>query len=116
MLGVLYQTINWQTVLTALLVTFILVHVIRYVLDPQKIRNYPGPFLAKFTDVWLGWVSKNGHRSEVAHRMHQKYGESTASVFPLVANNHLGRYLHTHCPKPCLNCRTGRSGYHLRTR
>ncbi|TFK26575.1 cytochrome P450 monooxygenase [Coprinopsis marcescibilis] len=54
--------------------TFLLVHLLPYFLDAQRIRQYPGPFIAKFSDAWLGWVSKNGHRSEVVHRMHQKYG------------------------------------------
>ncbi|KAL0959891.1 hypothetical protein HGRIS_011559 [Hohenbuehelia grisea] len=50
------------------------VHVVPWFLDPHGIRLYPGPFLAKFTDLWLGWVSAHGHRSEVVHHMHQKYG------------------------------------------
>jgi benzoate 4-monooxygenase len=53
-----------------------LAHVIAYFYDPHGIRLYPGPFIAKFSDAWLGLVSKNGHRSEVVHRMHQKYGTS----------------------------------------
>lgn len=54
----------------------LLVHLVPYFYDPHGIRLYPGPFLAKFTDAWLGLVSKNGHRSEVVHKMHQKYGTS----------------------------------------
>ncbi|EAU89384.1 cytochrome P450 monooxygenase pc-bph [Coprinopsis cinerea okayama7 len=53
---------------------FLLVHLVPYFVDTKKIRHYPGPFLAKFSDAWLGWVSKNGHRSEVVHEMHKKYG------------------------------------------
>lgn len=45
-----------------------------YLIDPQSIRSIPGPFLAKFTDAWLGWVSAHGHRSEVVHEMHREYG------------------------------------------
>jgi len=59
-------------------------HVIPYLLDPHAIRAYPGPFLARFTDLWLGRVVALGHRSEVVHDMHQKYGK-----FVRIAPNHL---------------------------
>ncbi|CAK5274619.1 unnamed protein product [Mycena citricolor] len=51
-----------------------LIHLALYVADPWSIRRYPGPFWAKFTDAWLGRVSQQGHRSEVIHEMHHKYG------------------------------------------
>jgi benzoate 4-monooxygenase len=73
-LSLLYQNLDWQTVAIAFLATVVLVHLIPYLVDPHNIRKHPGPFLAKFSDVWLGWVSKSGHRSEVVHAMHQKYG------------------------------------------
>ena len=38
-----------------------------------------GPFLAEFSDAWLGWVAAQGHRSEVVHDMHAKYGEHRVS-------------------------------------
>ncbi|KAJ7065052.1 cytochrome P450 monooxygenase [Mycena amicta] len=50
------------------------IHLALYVLDPYGIRRYPGPFLAKFSDAWLGYVSQQGHRSEKIHEMHLKYG------------------------------------------
>jgi benzoate 4-monooxygenase len=73
-LSILYQNVDWKALAIALPVTLILLHVIPYLLDPHKIRKYPGPFFAKFSDIWLGWVSKSGHRSEVVHQIHQKYG------------------------------------------
>ncbi|KAF7360600.1 Cytochrome P450 monooxygenase [Mycena venus] len=62
------------TLLVALPATVVLVHLAIYLVDPYGIRKYPGPFLAKFTDAWLGYVSQQGHRSEVIHDMHLKYG------------------------------------------
>jgi len=62
----------------------ILVHVTIFVLDPHRIGQYPGPFLAKFTDLWLGRVAANGHRSEVVHQLHKKYG-----TFVRLAPNHV---------------------------
>jgi benzoate 4-monooxygenase len=54
-------------------------HVIAWLLDPHSIRHIPGPFLAKFTDLWLGRVAANGHRSEVVHKLHQQYGACYSS-------------------------------------
>ncbi|KAJ7935983.1 cytochrome P450 monooxygenase [Mycena leptocephala] len=50
----------------------VLLHVIIYLVDPYGLRQYPGPFLAKFTDAWLGWAAQQGHRSEVIHDLHKK--------------------------------------------
>ncbi|KAF9010111.1 cytochrome P450 monooxygenase pc-bph [Cyathus striatus] len=74
----MYATAIW------LVAAVILVHIVSYLLDPHGIRLYPGPFIAKFTDAWLGWVCKNGHRSEVVHEMHKKYGP-----FVRLAPNHI---------------------------
>ncbi|KAJ7898594.1 cytochrome P450 monooxygenase [Mycena olivaceomarginata] len=60
--------------LFALLIAIILLHVTIYLLDPYGLRQYPGPLLAKFTDAWLGWAVQQGHRSEVIHKLHKKYG------------------------------------------
>ncbi|KAJ7275608.1 cytochrome P450 monooxygenase [Mycena rebaudengoi] len=43
----------------------------RYSPSPYGLRQYPGPLLARFSDVWLGWIVQQGHRSEVL-----KYGSS----------------------------------------
>ncbi|KAI0701997.1 cytochrome P450 monooxygenase [Cytidiella melzeri] len=59
-------------------------HVIVWFLDAHSIRQHPGPFLAKFTDLWLGRVAANGHRSEVVHELHLRYGP-----FVRIAPNHV---------------------------
>lgn len=61
-------------------VVVLLTHLVPWFLDPHGIRSIPGPFLAKFSDVWLGWVSAQGHRSEVVHEMHKKYGSFRQSL------------------------------------
>ena len=53
----------------------ILVHFIPWFVDPHGLRSFPGPWVARFSDLWLGRVAQQGHRSEVVHQMHQKYGE-----------------------------------------
>ncbi|KAK7039649.1 cytochrome P450 monooxygenase [Favolaschia claudopus] len=52
----------------------VFIHLAIYLVDPYGIRKYPGPWLAKFSDAWLGYISQQGHRSEVIHEMHLKYG------------------------------------------
>jgi benzoate 4-monooxygenase len=64
-------------------VAVVLVHVVPYLVDVHNAKHYPGPFLAKFSDAWLGWVSKQGHRSEVVHQLHQKYGTSSPFSSPI---------------------------------
>jgi len=84
LLQLLWHSIDLSTIAVAIPAAFVLIHVVPYFYDPHGIRLYPGPFIAKFSDIWLGLVAKNGHRSEVVHEMHKKYG-------PLVrlAPNHI---------------------------
>ncbi|GBE89063.1 Benzoate 4-monooxygenase [Sparassis crispa] len=72
---------SWLALIASLVV---LIHVVPWLLDPHGIRSYPGPFVAKFSDVWLGWVAPAGHRSEVVHDLHRKHG-----TFVRIAPNHL---------------------------
>ncbi|KAJ3565643.1 hypothetical protein NP233_g7498 [Leucocoprinus birnbaumii] len=73
-LTTLYDRIDLQTAAYAIPGAILVAHLIPWLWDPQGIRSYPGPFFAKFTDIWLGYVSKKGHRSEVIHEVHRKYG------------------------------------------
>lgn len=66
--------INLPTVLTLVLSTVVFVHLVPFIADPFSQRRIPGPFLAKFSDLWLGWVSSHGHRSDIVHELHKKYG------------------------------------------
>ena len=54
-------------------VLVILGHLIPWVVDPYGLRSFPGPWLARFSDLWLGFIVP--HRSEVVHNLHLKYGE-----------------------------------------
>ena len=54
------------------------VHLVPYVLDRDGIRSIPGPWLAKFTDAWLGRVAARGHKSDVIRELHRQYGEFTS--------------------------------------
>ncbi|KAL1943852.1 hypothetical protein VTO73DRAFT_3670 [Trametes versicolor] len=72
---------SWAALVFAAVV---LVHVVPYLLDPHGFRSYPGPFLAKLSDFWLGKVAADGHRSERVHELHEIYG-----TFVRIAPNHL---------------------------
>lgn len=72
--------IHWDaatlaTVAFGALASVVLLHLGVYLLDPHSIKRYPGPWLAKFSDLWLIRVSYNGHRSEDVHRLHEKHGK-----------------------------------------
>ncbi|KAK0492671.1 cytochrome P450 monooxygenase [Armillaria luteobubalina] len=75
---------NIQTVVGIGLTLVILVHLVPYLIDSHGLRSYPGPLLAKFSDAWLGCVAYKGHRSEVIHDLHTKYGS-----FVRIAPNHI---------------------------
>lgn len=53
-----------------------LAHLIQvvYVLLISPLRKIPGPFLAKFSPLWLRWVDLSGHRTTTIDRLHQRYG------------------------------------------
>ncbi|KAK0192187.1 cytochrome P450 monooxygenase [Armillaria mellea] len=85
----LYLSLEWcytglLTAVSVVLVLVVLVHLVPYVVDSHGLRSYPGPFLAKFSDAWLGYVTYKGHRSEVVHDLHMKYGP-----FVRIAPNHV---------------------------
>jgi benzoate 4-monooxygenase len=61
-------------VLVGLCAAVLALHVVPWLVDPYGIRDVPGPFLAKFSDLWLGRVAALGHRSEVVHKLHAMYG------------------------------------------
>ncbi|KAL6303363.1 cytochrome P450 monooxygenase [Sparassis latifolia] len=71
-------------VLCLLPVVVLAVHVVPYLVDEHGLRQYPGPFLAKFTDFWLFWVASKSRRTDAINELHQKYGP-----FVRIAPNHV---------------------------
>lgn len=70
-------SILWQNPLYFLLATPVLVllaHLLPWLVDSHSIRDIPGPWLAKFSDAWLGYWAASGKRSEHVHGVHRKYG------------------------------------------
>ena len=71
------------TILSAGVLLIVAAHLVPYAADTCGIRSIPGPWLAKFTDAWLGRVAARGHRSEVVHELHKQYGNFSP---PTIAN------------------------------
>ncbi|RFU24149.1 hypothetical protein B7463_g12191, partial [Scytalidium lignicola] len=40
----------------------------------DSLRGIPGPFLAKWTNLWLILLDNSGKRSETLHKLHKEYG------------------------------------------
>ena len=107
-----FDSASWTASLLAVALFVLVVHLVPYVVDARGIRTIPGPWLAKYTDAWLGRVAAKGHRSEVVHEMHKKYGEYPIKAYYLrlvrttgltAFSPSLSRNL---CPtrsKPCFN-------------
>ncbi len=90
-----------------------LVHFVPWLVDPCGIRRYPGPFLAKFSDLWLAYVGKSGQLSETIRKIHEKYGMPFRHVcFQLTGiTNRLHR---PHRSQSHLHRRSGSLEYRLR--
>jgi len=69
-----FEDFNYLSALLLIPVPILLAHLIPYLKDRYNQRSIPGPFLARFSDIWLGWVASQGHRSDVVHQLHNKYG------------------------------------------
>ncbi len=75
LLSTLFHHVHPATILSLVPALLVLVHFVSWLIDLHGLRSFPGPWLARFSDLWLGHVAKQGHRSEVVHQMHEKYGE-----------------------------------------
>lgn len=58
----------------ALLAFVFLAHVVPYALDNFGLRQYPGPLLAKLSDIWLGWYTAHGKINQAVWDAHRAYG------------------------------------------
>jgi len=65
---------NPLAVLLILPSSVILAHLLPWFIDSRHIRDIPGPWLAKFSDAWLGYWAAQGKRSEHVHEIQKKYG------------------------------------------
>ncbi|KAF8352010.1 cytochrome P450 monooxygenase [Amanita rubescens] len=75
-------SVDYYTAALAIPAIGLLAHFIPWLVDPCGVKGHPGPFLAKFSHLWLGYVSKMGHRSDSVHKAHQKYGAPSFALPP----------------------------------
>ncbi|KAF5344797.1 hypothetical protein D9758_014423 [Tetrapyrgos nigripes] len=80
----MFHDMSLQSLAIAGSAIFVLVHLVPWLVDKYNLRPYPGPLLAQFSDVWMGWAALRGRRSQLVHELHQKYGS-----FVRIAPNHL---------------------------
>lgn len=53
----------------------VLWHILGYFLDPYNLRTYPGPILARLSNIWLVTLARQGNHCDVLTEAHKKYGE-----------------------------------------
>jgi benzoate 4-monooxygenase len=59
----------------AIPVAFILYYLVPYLTSNTGIRNVPGPFAAKFSNLWLLLQARQGKRYQSVDEAHKKYGK-----------------------------------------
>lgn len=53
----------------------VLIFLVPYLAFNSSIRNIPGPFAAKFTNLWLLLQARRGKRYQSVDDAHKKYGK-----------------------------------------
>ncbi|KAI1817339.1 cytochrome p450 benzoate 4-monooxygenase [Poronia punctata] len=61
--------------LTALPLWVILYWIVPYFTTYKHLQHIPGPFIAKFSNIWLALGARNGQKFAWVHDAHQKYGK-----------------------------------------
>lgn len=58
-----------------------LYHILEFIYDSHHLRIYPGPWLAKFSRLWLASAARSGQRYLAIHQAHLKYGQPLVRVY-----------------------------------
>ena len=67
------MTLNISLIFLPVVAFAFIAHLLlRALLSP--LRHIPGPFLARFTDLWYFWNVRKGSFEEVNLDLHRKYG------------------------------------------
>ena len=53
----------------------VLYYLLPYLADDKKLRRFPSPFPAQFSEFWLFVQARRGRRYLSVHAAHQKYGK-----------------------------------------
>ncbi|EFP94438.1 hypothetical protein PGT21_012581 [Puccinia graminis f. sp. tritici] len=52
-----------------------------YLQNKHQLNRYSGPFLAKFSRLWLGYATRFGSRYQIIHQLHQKHACPSSCCF-----------------------------------
>ena len=66
----------------ALLSLALLAHIVPYTFDILGLKTYPGPFLAQFSELWIGWNAARGRIVTAVADAHKTYGTSSILALP----------------------------------
>lgn len=55
-------------------VWFVLYYLVPYFITYKHLRHIPGPFVAKFSNVWLALGARKGKKFAWVHWAHERYG------------------------------------------
>lgn len=62
------------SIVCVLATVVILTYLVPYLVDPHGLRSYPGPFVAKFSKLWMAQAALQGRTATAVREMHKKYG------------------------------------------
>ncbi|TLD29736.1 cytochrome P450 [Venturia nashicola] len=54
---------------------FLVYYILPYFTENRALRSIPGPFSAKFSNIWLGLSARRGRKFAAVHAAHKKYGK-----------------------------------------
>jgi hypothetical protein len=76
-----HHLVSYCLILIALLFVYATGTIV-YRLTLHPLAKYPGPFLAKITDIYLAYHAWKGDRHLEFYRCHEKYGQRLRSQTP----------------------------------
>ncbi|PLW11316.1 hypothetical protein PCASD_07350 [Puccinia coronata f. sp. avenae] len=71
-LGLVFALVEYSIVLGVIGASYYYLH--DYLRDKYRLNRYPGPFLAKFSRLWLGYTTRFGKRYQIIHELHKTHG------------------------------------------
>ena len=70
----LSQAVDTKYFILAPIILMGLTYAVPYFLDRCGLREYPGPFLARFSRLWFANEILHGRNISAVRAMHEKYG------------------------------------------
>lgn len=58
-----------------LVLAFLAYYILPYFTENRALKSIPGPFSAKFSNIWLGLSARRGRKFAAVDAAHKKYGK-----------------------------------------